>query len=117
MNTGSKLSRVEINLSDKTLTAVISGDVDHHNLQDIRGKIDYAIETSSARNIILDLSAVPFCDSSVIGLILGRKRLADRLGAAVIIRAPNPYVMKIIKLSGLSDMVEQAAKQAEQLAS
>ena len=44
-------------------------------------------------------------DSSGIGLILGRRRVAELYGGRVVIKNPSRYAEKIIKLAGLGSMI------------
>lgn len=91
--------------SKKKLTIVIKGDIDHHSAKSIREAIDHKIEENSPNILNLDFSKVQFMDSSGIGLIMGRYKLMSLLNGKVEISNLSEQLSKIIKLSGLSNLV------------
>ncbi len=66
---------VRLILKDGVLTAVLSGEIDHHSAREIRTEIDSTASKVKPRMLILDFSAVRFMDSSGIGLVMGRCKL------------------------------------------
>ena len=97
---------VDIDIDDTSVTAYISGDVDHHSAGELREKIDRAVEMSYPEVLILDFGGVTFMDSSGIGLILGRCRLMKEIGGKVKIRNTSEQIRKVIKLSGVDRITE-----------
>ncbi|MCL2087522.1 MAG: STAS domain-containing protein [Oscillospiraceae bacterium] len=93
-----------INHGEKII-AELSGDIDHHNLKEIRSEIDHRLEESTPKWLILDFEDVDFMDSSGIGLILGRKRVLDLFGGGLAIRNAKAGVRKIIRLAGLEHLI------------
>ncbi len=93
-------TNVKVMLEDGTLTAYISGDIDHHNAKAARRRIDRETEQTRPRSLILDLSGVNFMDSSGLGLILGRFTKARELGADFAVKSPTSATMKILELVG-----------------
>ena len=67
---------IEITYENHILTAKILGDIDHHSARSVREKIDALIFSKRPSMVVLDLSAVEFMDSSGLGLIVGRLRVA-----------------------------------------
>jgi len=96
---------LEIINSGDRLTVMLSGEIDHHTLMSLRGTIDAQIEQHTPRLLALDFGGVSFMDSSGIGLILGRKRIAECYGGKVIIKNASGYVEKLIRLAGLAPML------------
>ncbi|MBQ9139887.1 MAG: STAS domain-containing protein, partial [Ruminococcus sp.] len=47
-----------------------------------------------------------FMDSSGIGLIIGRYKLMKEWGGQLEIRAPQPYIRRVLKLSGIERIVK-----------
>ncbi|MCH5324569.1 MAG: anti-sigma factor antagonist [Eubacterium sp.] len=90
---------------DKYLCAAIGGDIDHHTASEIRIRLDGEIERTLPSMLILDLSEVDFCDSSGIGLILGRQRLMESVGGSLAVKNPSPTVHKLLMLAGLSRLI------------
>jgi stage II sporulation protein AA (anti-sigma F factor antagonist) len=102
---------LEIINSGDRLTVLLSGEIDHHNLKNFRGIIDAQVETHTPRLLVLDFNGVSFMDSSGIGLILGRKRIAESYGGTLVIKNASGYVLKLIKLAGLTPMLARPAKE------
>lgn len=66
---------------DKLLVFKITDEIDECSVQKIRGKADYEIERYMPERIIFDFNNVTFMDSAGIGLIIGRYKFANMLGA------------------------------------
>ena len=91
---------------NSTLTAKLSGEIDHHNAFHIREKIDMEICAKKPHLFILDLKNISFMDSSGLGLILGRMNRAKELEAEFILTDPSPHVEKVLSLAGMERMVK-----------
>jgi stage II sporulation protein AA (anti-sigma F factor antagonist) len=105
---------VTIKNKNDVITAIISGEVDHHSAPDIREIIDDAIIVNeSAKRIVLDFSEVTFMDSSGVGLVMGRYRLAvsNKKSVSVVNLSPRDY--KIFKMSGLEKIADISMKSNE----
>ncbi|MEG0006343.1 MAG: anti-sigma factor antagonist, partial [Clostridium sp.] len=59
---------------DSTLVTTLVGELDHHNAEIVRIKIDNKIEELGSQNIVFDFNGVNFMDSSGIGVVMGRFR-------------------------------------------
>lgn len=90
----------------ETLTAYLSGDIDHHSTKTIRQEIDLEISKQMPRELILDFSHVNFMDSSGVGLVMGRYKLCLMYCCKVVLTAMPKNVYKIMNLSGLVGLVE-----------
>ncbi len=92
---------VKLKKENDIVTAMIYGDIDHHNAKEIRETIDVYVEKEHPKVLNLDFSKVEFMDSSGIGLIMGRYRIMQMLNGSVkVINIPD-NIKRIIKLSGL----------------
>ena len=74
---------VELKWDDRTLTAYLKGEIDHHNAGALRSCIDEAIGRAFPEMLCLDFAKVSFMDSSGIGLIMGRYRMMQEIGLYV----------------------------------
>ncbi len=92
------------------MTAELSGDIDHHAARAIRQELDRAIAHSQPGLLIIDMEKVGFMDSSGIGLILGRMRAVRAYGGDMIIRNAAAETAAVIRLSGLSGLLEEGEK-------
>ena len=93
---------VEVKHENGIMTAVISGEIDHHTARAIREAIDSAAERIKPEHMRLDFSGVSFMDSSGIGLIMGRYRLMQEMGGSLELLGASANIARMIKLAGLS---------------
>ena len=56
---------VRLILQDDVLTAVLSGEIDHHTAQGMREEIDFTVNQSKPKKLILSFEHVGFMDSAV----------------------------------------------------
>lgn len=89
-----------------SLTAYISGDLDHHSAAGIRADIDHAVRTGDVSRLILDFSKVTFMDSSGIGLVMGRYKLMNERGGTCVVANPPAYIGRVMRLSGVNRLCE-----------
>ena len=87
-------------------TVKLSGEVDHHGAKSARETIDGIIREESPQTLIMDMSSVTFCDSSGLGLIMGRYKKMNELGGSLLIKRPTEAVEKIIRISGLDRLIK-----------
>ena len=92
---------VEIKRNGDTVTALISGEIDHHSAARLREKIDDSAERMRPKLLRLDFSGVTFMDSSGVGLIMGRYRLMSESGGRVSVCGASPMNARMLKLAGL----------------
>ena len=90
---------VEIRASGETVTAYLSGELDHHTARAMREAIDNAVELNMPSRLVL--KNISFMDSSGIGLVMGRYRTLSKTGAELVISETPPQIYKVMKLAGL----------------
>ena len=96
---------VMISERSKNLIVKIAGDIDQHNAEDIRVKVDKAFERSKCKDMIFDFSEVEFMDSSGIGLLIGRYKNVCSRGGTVAIASMNRDLGRIYNISGLRKII------------
>lgn len=64
---------------DKLLLIKITEEIDHHSSEKIRKRADYEIQIHIPKKVIFDFENVTFMDSSGIGMLIGRYKLASML--------------------------------------
>ena len=98
-----------------SLTARISGEIDHHSARRIREEIDMEVFRRLPNELILDLSGVGFMDSAGLGLILGRLNLMNDRHGRLRITGLTPSVGRILSLAGIERLpgiaLDRAAKE------
>ncbi len=95
---------LELSYKNGTVTALLSGEIDHHLAPDMRAKIDSRCESCRPARLVLDFSGVSFMDSSGIGLVMGRYRMISLLGGRLEVKNVPDELKKIFVLSGLEGL-------------
>jgi stage II sporulation protein AA (anti-sigma F factor antagonist) len=89
----------------KALIVKIAGELDHHAAAGMREAIDRELQRTGAINLVFDFSRVRFMDSSGIGMIIGRYKIVKSLGGKVVIAGASENTERIIKMSGVTDLL------------
>lgn len=95
---------VIIDTEGTVVTAHIQGDIDHHNVPEIRRDIDLAAEQTRPDELVLDFGEVTFMDSSGIGLVMGRYKTVKNYGGRIVIRNTSSQIKKVMRLAGLDHL-------------
>ncbi len=90
---------------DKLLVFKITEEIDDHSVQKIRRKADYEIERFMPRKVVFDFDSVTFMDSAGIGLLIGRYKFANLLGAKLEVANLTQSVNKIFEMSGILKLI------------
>ena len=96
----------ETRARDGLLCVYLYGEIDHHSAVALREELDQLLWQERPRRFVLNLSRIEFMDSAGLGLLMGRYRLVRELGGVMALTAPNPRVMKILRLSGMERFFE-----------
>ena len=83
----------------------LRGEIDHHSAVAVRSAIDDMIRSRRPCELVIDMSAVDFMDSSGLGLIMGRYNTMKEIGGSVTVADPNPATEKIMNLAGLERLI------------
>ena len=98
---------VTIKNKNDTLYVFIKGEIDHHTAPSIRESIDDAIiMNESSQVVVLDFLGVSFMDSSGVGLVMGRYRLASNYGKKIRVDNLSDRDFKIMQMSGIPKLAE-----------
>ena len=90
---------------DKLLVFKITEEIDDHSVQKIRRRADYEIERYMPKKVVFDFNCVTFMDSAGIGLIIGRYKFANLLGAKLEVANLTQSVKKIFEMSGMLKLI------------
>ena len=85
---------------EKLLVLKLTEEIDECSVQKIRRKADYEIERHMPKKVIFDFNSVNFMDSSGIGFLLGRFKLATMLGGDLGLINVSKSTKKILEMSG-----------------
>ena len=98
---------VTLKNKNSTLYAFLKGEIDHHTAPELRECIDDAMILNDApKLIVLDFAGVTFMDSSGVGLVMGRYRLAASKGKKIRVDNLSERDYKIMKMSGIEKLAE-----------
>jgi stage II sporulation protein AA (anti-sigma F factor antagonist) len=83
----------------------LRGEIDHHSAVTVRSAIDDMIRSKRPHELIIDMSAVDFMDSSGLGLIMGRYNTMKSIGGSLTVLDPTPATEKIMNLAGMERII------------
>lgn len=98
--------KIKIKSQNGTAIVVLSGEIDHHTAKNLRSELDKFVITMQPEVLAIDFSNITFMDSSGIGLIIGRYKLLKECGGQLEIHSPQPYIRRVLKLSGIERIVK-----------
>ena len=84
----------------------LRGEIDHHSAVAVRSAIDDMIRSKRPSELVIDMSAVDFMDSSGLGLIMGRYAAMKEIGGSVKVADPSPGTEKIMNLAGMERIIK-----------
>ena len=93
-------------VQENCLTIYLPGELDHHNAEEIKKEADHLIERNHIRYVIFDFRETSFCDSSGIGVIMGRYKKVYMLGGEVCVVHTNERMKKILTMSGITKIIQ-----------
>ncbi len=91
--------------ASRTLYITLQGEIDHHVAASARAQADALIDMHSPAVLVIDMSHIAFCDSSGLGLIMGRYKKMNLIGGTMRLMDPAPAVLRIMALSGMDKMI------------
>ena len=97
---------VEIRTTGSTVTAYLSGELDHHTAREMREAIDSSVELNMPSTLVLNFKNISFMDSSGIGLVMGRYRNISTTGGELHITGTSPQIYKVMKLAGIERLAK-----------
>ena len=96
---------MEHTVKGDTVTVYLDGELDHHTAKGVRAELEALIESPRVKRLVLDLSGLTFMDSSGIGFILGRYKLAREYGGRVVVAGTGKKTRTILEMAGLARYV------------
>ncbi len=90
----------------RTLTARLSGEIDHHAAKEIMADLAEQIDAALPELLVLELSQVTFMDSSGIAVLLNAWRRMSQLEGSVEVRQVPPQAAKVLQAAGLDRLMK-----------
>lgn len=95
------------------IIVVLAGELDLRVANTLRQQLDEVLEHAETRQIILDMEAVTFIDSSGIGVILGRYKRLLALHGSLRIWKLQPQVERVLTLAGIVKLIPVCRNEQE----
>lgn len=93
---------LSINTREVTARVLVEGEVDVSNADELRDAVDAALSLD-APEVTVDLSQVPYIDSTGIGVLVGAAHRAADAGKKLVVASPQKNVARVLGLLGVAD--------------
>lgn len=89
----------------RQLTALVAGELDHHEARNVMEELDRRIDLAQPRELTLDLSGLTFTDSSGIAVLLrAHRRMGQVRGVMRVVSTPD-QAGKVFQAAGLERII------------
>ena len=92
-------------VENRSLRIRVPAELDHHSAAQICAQADELVRTQDIRGIVFDFSRTVFCDSSGVGMLMGRYKMMQALGGTVKAVRVQGRVERILMLSGVMKVI------------
>ena len=86
------------------IVLALAGEIDLYTAPRLQAELTAALAGSKSAQLVVDMSAVEFCDSTGMNVLLAAHRLASEKGGSLTLAAPRPPVRKILEVTGLESV-------------
>ncbi len=100
------------NLSQQYIALRVSGEIDAYTAPKFREQMSEA-ESREPAGLIVDLRKVRYLDSTGLGVMMGAAKRARERGCSLVVICTNEHILRILKISGLTELIIVAANQEE----
>ncbi len=104
---------VQCTQQGRTLTARLSGEVDHHAAKEMMAAVAEEIDAVLPERLVLELSQVSFMDSSGIAVLLNMWRRMGQLEGAMTVCHTPPQALRVLRAAGLDKLLQFDGEQAD----
>ena len=105
---------VEIISNPLSVSALLSGEIDHHTAAAMRADIDAAAAAQQPKILRLDFADVTFMDSSAVGLVMGRYRLLQGWQGKLEVTNLSERNYKMMRLAGMQALCTLSQKRTKE---
>lgn len=96
---------LECKIDERKLTIFVGGELDHHRAREVMREIGEQIDAALPRELVLDLNALTFSDSSGIAvLIQANRRMTQIEGKMTVVKTPK-QAQKVFSAAGLERLI------------
>ena len=117
IQTGTKLVPAARRAGDDAVVASVRGEIDLHNSPELRNALFDVLNKAQpvAKRLILNVSQVPYMDSSAIAVLVETLRKVQRGGGKVYLTNLQPRVKGLLEIARLNAIFVIAATEEEAL--
>ena len=99
------MRHVELRVSSRSqgdhVVLALAGEIDLYTAPKLQTELTSALGASKSAHIVVDMSAVEFCDSTGMNVLLAAHRKAREQGGDLELAGPRATVRKILQVTGL----------------
>jgi anti-sigma B factor antagonist len=102
--------RASLARDDGVMVVALDGDLDVNTVAGARARMDEAISRASSHEItrvVVDASALGFCDSTGLSVLVRAADAANAAGLQFALRALSPPMLELLRITGLDELVER----------
>src|SRR4051812_16388013 len=103
LNTGTDLVPTARQDGD-AVVASVRGEIDLHNSPELRSAVLDVLLKSNPKKLILNLSQVPYMDSSAIAVLVEALQKVRRSGGKIFLTDPQPRVRGLLEIARLDSI-------------
>ena len=96
---------IQIKEESDVVNIMVFGDIEMMSIKNFKEKL-FEIGNNLDKNIEIDLSNVDYIDSSGVGVLISLLKLQKKKGKNLNIKKVSSKVLRVLKLSSLSDVFE-----------
>ena len=93
--------KIEYKIKNNANYLILKGEIDENTANQLRPQLDQFLLDNHFQHIVFDLSGVTFMDSTGIGLLIGRYKVAKNFAEHIFICNPNSHIDKLLNMSGI----------------
>lgn len=93
---------LKIERGDRYTTVFVAGEVDYGTASQLRSAL-VDLAHAEAAEVVVDLSAVTFIDSTALSVLVQAKQRFDNAGHRMSVTGTQPRVARVLELAGLGD--------------
>jgi anti-sigma B factor antagonist len=82
----------------------LTGDIDIHTAPELRDRLAQ-LHSDGAADVVVDLSAVNFLDSSALGAFVAAHHELAEKGGSLKLAAPRSHVLKVFQITRLAEVI------------
>lgn len=103
-----KVRHVELRVSSRSegdhVVIALAGEIDLYTAPRLQSELTSALSGAEPARVVVDMSAVEFCDSTGMNVLLSCLRRVRERGGELEIASPKPAVRKILQVTGLDSV-------------